>query len=166
MDELDPGAKRKLLGDLRQLQSLLQDEEGTEAADAADGLDHDDDHDHDHDEGEGAAAHGELLAMEPPLLEDFVDPVPAEFDPAAFEDTDWNQFVDQVFAQTSGVVHGLVAPSPGSAGASASSTPARAAGEDELMAELTRRLDARLAALRATMLAELEAMLERRGRLR
>jgi hypothetical protein len=34
------------------------------------------------------------------------------------------------------------------------------------MAELTRRLDARLAALRASMLAELEAMIERRGRLR
>jgi hypothetical protein len=160
MDELDPGAKRKLLGDLRQLQSLLQDDDGTEAADAADDGDQDDE------AGEGAGARGELHAMEPPLLEDFVDPVPAEFDPAAFEDTDWNQFVDQVFAQTSGVVHGLVAPSPGSAGASASSTPARTAGEDELMAELTRRLDARLAALRASMLAELEAMLERRGRLR
>jgi hypothetical protein len=163
MDELDPGAKRKLLGDLRQLQSLLQDDDGQDAEGVADDQDQDQDQDEGETEGEGTGA---LHAPEPPLLEDFVDPVPADFDPAAFEDTDWNQFVDQVFAQTSGIAHGLVAPSPGNAGASASSTPARTAGEHELMAELTRRLDARLAALRASMLAELEAMIERRGRLR
>ncbi len=149
MDELDPGAKRELLGELCNLKSLLQDN-GSDAA----RLD---------------AGGTPGVDAEPPLLEDFVDPMPAEFDPAAFEDTDWQQFVDQVFAQTSGTTPGQLAPLlPVNAqgGGHSSSTGGRGAGEDALLAELTQQLDARLAALRASMLAEIEAMLERRGRLR
>lgn len=194
MDELDPGAKRRLLGDLRQLRSLLDD------------LDTDDDATADADAhatsaddatwdvvtpteratpGLSAGTLGAQLPehlrfptdaaltdsdgthgnVEPPVLDDIVDPVPADFDAAASEDTDWNQFVDQVFAQTSGVAPGF-ATAGGLPAMPSVSTGGSTTSEDALLAELTQRLDARLATLRAAMLAELEAMLARRSRFR
>lgn len=155
MDELDTDDQRRLLGDLQALRAFL-DEPGVESTTGIDDP-----------RGVATAFAGLVAANEPPLLDDVVedDFRVADIEPiepagdAAFadldfgDDTDWTQFVDQVFAQTSGISLALDGPA---------SRPSQPAHEDALLAEMTRLLDERLATLRAALVAEMRAMLARR----
>ena len=76
------------------------------------------------------------------------------------DDPDWSQFVDQVFSQ-----HGDLAVDHSGRASGAGRDPEQSR-DAQLLAELTRRLDARLAKLRQTLLMEIKDMLRRRGRLR
>ena len=76
------------------------------------------------------------------------------------DDPDWSQFVDQVFSQ-----HGDLAVDHNGRAGGAARDPEQSR-DALLLEELTRKLDARLAKLRQTLLMEIKGMLQRRGRLR
>ena len=192
--KLDASEQRQLLGELQALRNVLESSasEGSALAEAsaaselpatlasasgAPGL-----------TGTTAPPQtAQFTPNEPPLLDDVVSfavatahPDPAAIDtshvdsthvdtsPAedalelqfGLDDPDWSQFVDQVFSE-----HKDLAVDHSGRAAGTARNPERSR-DAMLLEELTRKLDARLAKLRQTLLMEIKDMLRRRGRLR
>ncbi len=105
----------------------------------------------------------DLLGPDVPCVED-APPAEDALDPQfGLDDPDWNQFVDQVFAEHQDLAADHTAPGKREGGSARDLEQSRDA---QLLEELTRKLDARLAKLRQTLLLEIKDMLQRRGRLR